>query len=308
MNRKKLKVEETFSLAFQNHKKKNLKIAEKLYKEILKIKPNHFKSIFYLGSLSAQIKNFHRAQRLFQKAIQIQPNYAEAHNNLGHALKELGQLDEAVSSFKKALTIKPDYITAYFNHGLAIELQEGKKPFDPQLILDKCIANISLDKHNDATQILHNLCLDNPLSTQQFIKVFISNWCETIIRMLNSQQFDIAGTRIRWLYMLITYHKPFNALIQRYFDKTKNEKILETLKGREETVHLSMKSQYYYQNGQYNEAEECARRCINRTKVLLNNEAQRSDGWLLVKKSLRNIKDSGKARIILEQILQSIER
>ena len=220
--------------------------------------------------------------------------------------KELGKLDEAVANFKKALTIKPDYVTAYFNHGLAIELQKGKETYDPQLTLDKCIENISLDKNNDAIQILHNLCLDNPFSTQQFTRAFISSWCETIIRMLDNQQFDIAGTRIRWLYMLIMYHKLFSALIQRYFDKTKSKKIFETLKGREKAIHLSMKSQYFYQNGQYNEAEECASRCISETKDLLENEAQRSDGWLLVKKSLRNIKDSGKARIILEQILQDI--
>ena len=41
-------------------------------------------------------------------------------------------------------------------------------------------------------------------------------------------------------------------------------------------------------------------------KTLLKNKAQRSDGWLLLKKSLRSIKDSEKARIILEQILQGV--
>ena len=45
---------------------------------------------------------------------------------------------------------------------------------------------------------------------------------------------------------------------------------------------------------------------MNEIKILLKNKTQRNDGWLLVKKSLRNIKDSGKARIILEQILQGV--
>ena len=55
---KKLTTEETFSLAFKNHKKNNLQVAENLYKKILKINPDHFNSIFYLGTLLSQTKRF----------------------------------------------------------------------------------------------------------------------------------------------------------------------------------------------------------------------------------------------------------
>ncbi len=59
MNEKKnLTIEETFDLAVKNQKKNNFQIAENLYKEALKINPNHFKSNFILGTLSAQIKKF----------------------------------------------------------------------------------------------------------------------------------------------------------------------------------------------------------------------------------------------------------
>ena len=50
MNKKNLSVEHTFTLAFQNHQKNNFREAENLYNEILKINPNHFKTLFYLGS------------------------------------------------------------------------------------------------------------------------------------------------------------------------------------------------------------------------------------------------------------------
>ena len=308
MNNKNSSIEETFTLAFQNHKKNNLKEAESLYNKILIIDPNHFKSIFYLGSLAAQIKNFNKAQKLFKKAIKIKPNYAEAHNNLGYALKELGQLNEAVASFQKALTIEPDYINAYFNHGLTVELQKGIKPFNPQLAFNKCVENISQDKHAETVKILHNLCINDPFGTQKFVKVFIDSWCETIDRMLNGKQFNIAGIRIRWLYMQTIHHKPFNLLVQKYFRKIKDKKIFEKLKGYEKAVHLAMKSQYFYENSQYNEAEDCSRQCVGEIKILLKNKTQRSDGWLLLKKSLRSIKDSEKARIILEQILQGVRK
>ena len=308
MNKKNLSVEQTFTLAFKNHQKNNFKEAENLYNEILKINPDHFKSIFYLGSLLAQTKNFEKAKQLFQKAIQIQPNYAEAYNNLGYSFKELGQLDKAVANFHKAFSIKPDYITAYLNHGLTKELLEGKKPFDSKLELDQCIVNISQDNNKDAVQKLYNLCLNSPYNTQQFIKTFIDRWCEKINHMLDNQQHDIAGARIRWLYTLITYHNSFNVLLQKYFDKIENEEIFMELSKHEKIIHLSMQSQYFYHNGQYDKAEECAKRCLNEIKVLLKNKTQRTDGWLLVKKSLKNIKDSKKARVILEQILPSIEK
>ena len=74
-------IEETFALAVQTHQKNNLKIAENLYEETLKINPNHFQSNFLLGTLSAQIKKFDIAIQLFNKAIKINPDYMNAHNN-----------------------------------------------------------------------------------------------------------------------------------------------------------------------------------------------------------------------------------
>ena len=69
MHKNNLRMEEMFALAVQNHKKNNLKVAEKLYSEILKIDPNHVKSIFYLGTILAQNKNFDSAKQLLSKAI-----------------------------------------------------------------------------------------------------------------------------------------------------------------------------------------------------------------------------------------------
>ena len=71
----------------QNHNKNNLQVAENLYKEILKTNPNHFESIYYLGTLLAQTKRFDLAIPLLHQAIQIQPNYTDAHYNLGIVLQ-----------------------------------------------------------------------------------------------------------------------------------------------------------------------------------------------------------------------------
>ena len=95
MNKKNLTTKETFDLAVQNHQKNNFKVAEDLYKKVLKTNPNDFESIFLLGSLSIQTKNFNKALQLLNKAILIQPNHADAHNNLGNVLKELKEHQKA---------------------------------------------------------------------------------------------------------------------------------------------------------------------------------------------------------------------
>ena len=94
MSNENTKIKNTFILAYQNHKKGNLEVAEDLYKKILTTNPNHFGSNFYLGTLFAQTQKFKSAKLLLNKATQINPNYAEAHNNLGAVLKELGEYEK----------------------------------------------------------------------------------------------------------------------------------------------------------------------------------------------------------------------
>jgi len=129
MNEKKnLTIEETFDLAVKNHKKNNLQIAENLYKEALKTNPNHFESIYYLGTLLAQTQRFDLAKPLLFKAMQIQPNNADAHNNFGNVLKELGKYQKAKSSYEKAIQIQPNYASAHYNLGIVLrELREYQK-------------------------------------------------------------------------------------------------------------------------------------------------------------------------------------
>tara|TARA_B100000287_G_scaffold10835_1_gene10963 strand:- start:153 stop:1826 length:1674 start_codon:yes stop_codon:yes gene_type:complete len=126
--KKKLTTEETFSLAFKNHKKNNLQVAENLYKKILKINPEHFNSIFYLGTLLSQTKRFNLAKPLLEKAIQIEPNYSHAHNNLGIVFQDLGQHQKAISSYEKTIQIEPNYAIAHNNLGNVLsELGEHQK-------------------------------------------------------------------------------------------------------------------------------------------------------------------------------------
>ena len=110
-------IKETFELAIQNHKENNFEIAEKLYKEILNIDPDHFKSIHLLGTLSAQIKNFDQAKKFLERAIEIKNDYSETYYNLGNVLIELGEIQKAINCFKKVIKINPDNADAHNNLG-----------------------------------------------------------------------------------------------------------------------------------------------------------------------------------------------
>ena len=115
MNKKNLTLEEAFALAVQNHQNNNFKIAENLYKKILEKNPNHFESIFRLGSLSIQTKNFDTAILLLNKAIQIKSDHANAYHNLGLVFKILGKFKEATNSYQKSLKYDPKNLIVLYD-------------------------------------------------------------------------------------------------------------------------------------------------------------------------------------------------
>ena len=67
MNKKKSTAEDIFKLAFENHKKNNLKDAENLYKDAIKQKPDHINSLFYLAGLLAQKKILMKQKNYLKK-------------------------------------------------------------------------------------------------------------------------------------------------------------------------------------------------------------------------------------------------
>ena len=120
--------EENFALALQNHKKNNLQIAKKLYKETLKSSPYYEGVHSNLGILYNQLGEHQKAMNCYEKAIKIQPNNSAAYNNLGNTLKELGEYQKAISSYEKAIQINTNYVDAYYNLGIILsELGEYQK-------------------------------------------------------------------------------------------------------------------------------------------------------------------------------------
>ena len=127
MNKKKSVIEDLFKSAFENHKKNNLEEAEKLYKDVIKQKPDHINSLFYLAGLLAQKKIFNEAKELFEKVIKLNPKFPNAKDNLCAIYKMLanissqnGDLLKAKKLFEKALILNPN--NQEINHGYGVLL------------------------------------------------------------------------------------------------------------------------------------------------------------------------------------------
>jgi len=129
MNKKNnLNIEKIFNLALQDHKENKFKSAENTYKKILIKYPNHFNTLYLLGTLNFQIQKFNEARKNFEKAISIKPNHAELCNNFGATLIEIGEYKSAINYLENAINILPKYAEAYNNLGSAFkELKDYTK-------------------------------------------------------------------------------------------------------------------------------------------------------------------------------------
>lgn len=99
--------------------------AKEIYERVLKMQPDHFDALHFLGVIAYQNGNTRNALDLIGKAIEINPNSAAAYSNRGMVLQELKQFEAAVASYDKAIAIAPDFAGAYNNRGNA--LQEIKR-------------------------------------------------------------------------------------------------------------------------------------------------------------------------------------
>ncbi len=157
MDKKNLKIEKILIEAFKNHKNNNLKVAEDLYKKILKADANNFDTILLLGSLSIQTRNYKMAIKLLSKAVHIQPNNANANYNLSLVYTELQDFKKALPYCQKAVEIQPNHVEAYNNLGNIFkehrEFKKAKKSYQKAIQLQPQ----SLKAHNNLGNILKEL-------------------------------------------------------------------------------------------------------------------------------------------------------
>jgi predicted O-linked N-acetylglucosamine transferase (SPINDLY family) len=152
-------VPEAFAIAIQHHQGGRLQAAEKIYRQILAVEPNHADALHLLGVIASQagqhaaavefieraialqgqaafyhnnlgeayrgMRRHAEAVACYRRALEIRPAYAEAQSNLGNALKDQGHLDEAIACYRQAVALRPDLAEAHNNLGAALK-DEGR--------------------------------------------------------------------------------------------------------------------------------------------------------------------------------------
>jgi len=120
----------------------DLKLADKIYKKLLRQQSNNFEILFNYAVLNFNLKNYIKSEELFKKAISLNNDNHQIFNGYGVLLKELNRDEEAAQKFYKSIEIKNDYLSAYLN------LFQIYKKYNNQEEMLKIIDKIILIKPN----------------------------------------------------------------------------------------------------------------------------------------------------------------
>ena len=114
--------------------KGKLEDAKIVFESVLRIEPDHYKTITNIGAIYLSLDELVKAEEKFKKAISIEPQFEVAYYNLGITQKKLNRLDYAKESFEKAISLKKNYVEAHTNLGaifLKLEkLNDAKSSFE----------------------------------------------------------------------------------------------------------------------------------------------------------------------------------
>ena len=107
--------------AILHHRVGRLSEAERLYREVLALDPNHALATFHLGVLALQAGRHDDAVAMFSRATALAPNNAGAFANLGEAQRRGGDFAAATQSLFKAIALNPDLAEPVYTLGLVLQ-------------------------------------------------------------------------------------------------------------------------------------------------------------------------------------------
>jgi tetratricopeptide (TPR) repeat protein len=85
--------------------------AERTYKRLLEIAPNHHIALHNLGNLAVKQGDYEGALELYIRAITVKPDYLMAYSHLADALKGLSRFKEAYKHYERVLMLEPQNTT-----------------------------------------------------------------------------------------------------------------------------------------------------------------------------------------------------
>ncbi len=133
----------------QEHQSGNLPRAEKLYRSVLDLAPDHAEALHLLGVIAFTRGQYEKAVRLLRRAVARHPSQAHYFINLGNALDKAGERDAAVESYRRAVALDSDNAELHSNLGNTLygyqRVDEAVEEYRQALAL----APASADVHNN---------------------------------------------------------------------------------------------------------------------------------------------------------------
>lgn len=96
-------------------------LAEALYREVVRLQPDHVEALNNLGVLLHRRREYEGAMHAYGQALLVDPARAETHNNVGCMLQESQKLEAAAVYLARAVRLDPAMVEARVN--LALTLQ-----------------------------------------------------------------------------------------------------------------------------------------------------------------------------------------
>jgi tetratricopeptide (TPR) repeat protein len=106
--------------AFTSHQAGRLAEAERLYRQILAVQPDHLESLHLLSVVSYQRGDYEEALRQADRALEINRDSGLVWNQRGLALQRLKRFDDALMSYDRAIMLSPEHAEALCNRGAAL--------------------------------------------------------------------------------------------------------------------------------------------------------------------------------------------
>jgi tetratricopeptide (TPR) repeat protein len=163
------------------HKTGNLELAERSYRQVLKLIPRQPDALHMLGITAFQRNQFEEAERLMSEAIMEAPQSATLHYNHGNALAKLYRIQEAIDALALAFKLDPSNLAALKNLGncykqlnrydKAIECYDQLLEIDPTHALarsNKAIALLTIKKFSEGFD-LYDSRMDIGPTDQNFL-------------------------------------------------------------------------------------------------------------------------------------------
>jgi Flp pilus assembly protein TadD len=104
------RVRPTLARALELHQAGKLREAERLYRKVLTLQPEHFDALHMLGVVALQEGRAGYAVDLIERALRQKPDIAAAHGNLAAALTQSGRLDAALAAHQRHIGLHPTQI------------------------------------------------------------------------------------------------------------------------------------------------------------------------------------------------------